>query len=35
MPPEFAVTEQGPHEALISQAGTYARLYDMQAARYR
>jgi ATP-binding cassette subfamily B protein len=29
------VIEQGPHEALVSRAGTYARLYDMQAARYR
>ncbi|HET7768122.1 MAG TPA: ATP-binding cassette domain-containing protein, partial [Chloroflexota bacterium] len=29
------VVEQGPHAALVAQGGTYARLYDMQAARYR
>jgi ATP-binding cassette, subfamily B, bacterial len=29
------VVEQGPHDTLVSQGGTYARLYDMQAARYR
>ena len=29
------VIEQGSHEALTAAGGTYARLYDMQARRYR
>ncbi|HET6314931.1 MAG TPA: ABC transporter ATP-binding protein, partial [Chloroflexota bacterium] len=28
------ITEQGSHDALIAQGGTYARLYAMQADRY-
>ncbi|HEU5317765.1 MAG TPA: ATP-binding cassette domain-containing protein, partial [Chloroflexota bacterium] len=29
------VVEQGPHDALVAAGGTYARLYEMQAGRYR
>ena len=29
------VVEQGSHDALTAAGGTYARLYDMQAQRYR
>jgi ATP-binding cassette subfamily B protein len=29
------ITEQGSHDALIAAAGTYARLYELQARRYR
>jgi ATP-binding cassette subfamily B protein len=29
------IIEQGSHDTLMAQSGTYARLYDMQAQRYR
>jgi ATP-binding cassette, subfamily B, bacterial len=29
------IVEQGPYDALIAAAGTYARLYELQAQRYR
>jgi ABC-type multidrug transport system fused ATPase/permease subunit len=30
-----AVVEQGTHEALMSQGGRYAHLFNLQAAGYR
>ena len=29
------VTEQGDHDALMGQAGTYAHLFSLQAAGYQ
>ena len=32
---EGRVVEAGSHAALVAQGGRYARLYEMQAGRYR